>query len=98
MKKIINGKRYDTKTAELWGSREYGYSGDLDYVCEALYQKRTGEFFLYGVGGARSKYAEEISMNSWSCGEKIIPLTDDEAKEWVKKYGYPNFEVGNITL
>lgn len=88
MKKIINGKRYDTETAELCGSREYGYPGDFDHVSEELYQKRTGEFFLHGEGGANSKYREEISMNSWSGGEKIIPLTDDEAREWAEKYLY----------
>lgn len=88
MKKVINGKRYDTETAELCGSREYGYPGDFDHVSEELYQKRTGEFFLYGEGGANSKYRKEISMNSWSGGEKIIPLTDDEAREWAEEYLY----------
>lgn len=86
MKKIINGKRYDTETAEFCGSHEYGYPGDFNYVSEELYQKRTGEFFLYGEGGANSKYREEISMNSWSGGERIIPLTEDEAKEWAEEY------------
>ena len=86
MKKIINGKRYNTESAELCGSHEYGYPGDLDYVSEELYQKRTGEFFLHGEGGANSKYREEISMNSWSGGEKIIPLTDEEAREWAEEY------------
>ena len=86
MKKIINGKRYNTESAELCGSHEYGYPGDFNYVSEELYQKRTGEFFLHGEGGANSKYREEISMNSWSGGEKIIPLTDDEAREWAEEY------------
>lgn len=86
MKKIINGKRYDTETAELCGSHEYGYPGDFNHVSEELYQKRTGEFFLHGEGGANSKYREEVSMNTWTGGEKIIPLTDDEAKEWTEKY------------
>ena len=84
MKKIIAGKRYDTETAQFCGSREYGSSGNLDHECEALYQKRTGEFFLYGEGGPRSKYAEETSMNSWSGGEQIIPLSDQQAKEWAE--------------
>lgn len=86
MKKIINGKRYNTESAEFCGSREYGYPGDLNHVSEELYQKRTGEFFLYGEGGANSKYREEISVNSWSGGEKIIPLTDEEAREWAEEY------------
>lgn len=84
MKKVINGKRYNTESAQYCGSHEYGYSGDFDHMYEALYQKRTGEFFLYGNGGPNSKYREEISMNTWSGGEQIIPLTDDEARKWAE--------------
>lgn len=87
MKKIINGKRYDTETAEYIGSTSWGDGpSDFNHWSEELYRKRTGEFFLYGEGGANSKYREEISMNSWSGGEKIIPLTDDEAREWAEEY------------
>lgn len=86
MKKIINGKRYDTDKAELIGLASYGAVGDFHHWKEELYRKRTGEFFLYGVGGAASKYAERIELNTWSGGEAITPLTYDEAKEWVEKY------------
>lgn len=86
MNKVINGKRYSTETAHFCGDREYGNHGDLDHVYEVLYQKRTGEFFLYGAGGARSKYAKATGTNDWYGGEKIIPLTDDEAKKWAEKY------------
>ena len=86
MNKVINGKRYSTETAHFCGDHEYGNHGDLDHVYEALYQKRTGEFFLYGAGGAKSKYAKAIGANDWYGGEKIIPLTDDEAKKWAEKY------------
>ncbi len=49
MKKIINGKRYDTETAKLIGSDGYSNPSDFNYWSEDLYQKKTGEFFLYGV-------------------------------------------------
>ncbi len=55
MKKIINGKRYDTDTAEAvgyWDSK-VGKSSFRWYE-ETLYQKRGGEFFLYGYGHASS--------------------------------------------
>ena len=87
MKKIINGKRYDTETAEYIGSTSWGDGPrDFNYWSEELYRMRTGEFFLHGEGGANSKYREEISMNSWSGGERIIPLTDEEAREWAEEY------------
>ena len=85
MKKVINGKRYDTDTAILCGSMSYGQGPrDFNHYSEDLYQKRTGEFFLYGEGGPRSPYAEEVAMNEWSGGESIRPLTIDEAKQWVE--------------
>jgi len=86
MKRIINNKRYDTDTA-----REVGYwdndrtPRDFSYCEETLYQKRTGEYFLYGCGGPMSKYATSTGNNSWSGDSKIIPLTFDAAMKWAQK-------------
>lgn len=85
MEKIINGKRYNTETAELIAERKDNM-GSFDYVHEELYRKRTGEFFISGEGGARSKYARRIEQNTWSDGWAIVPITDEEAKEWLEKY------------
>lgn len=61
MKKIINGKMYNTETACLMGERSNCY-GPSDFRCcsEQLYQKRTKEFFMYGSGGAMTRYAEYV--------------------------------------
>lgn len=85
MNKIINGKRYNTETAKALASYQHLNWGDLYFFEETLYQKSTGEFFLYGVGGAGSKYAESIGQNSWSGGEKIMPLTVENARAWSEK-------------
>lgn len=85
MNKIINGKRYNTETAELIDSYSK-FSGSFEYIHEELYRKRTGEFFLYGKGGARSKYAERVEQNTWQGGEDITPLNEDEAKAWLEKF------------
>lgn len=94
MKKIINNKVYDTYTAKYCGYWDNGlYTTDFDYCCEALYQKKTGEFFRHGFGGAMSKYASHNGNNSdW--GEQIKPLTYDEAREWAKKYLNANDYIG----
>nr|DAL22730.1 MAG TPA_asm: ParG [Caudoviricetes sp.] len=86
MKKIINGKRYDTETAELVGewSNTYNYS-DFSYECEELYRKKTGEFFMYGAGGPASSYAVSSGNNNWTGSSKITPLTIEEAKKWAEK-------------
>nr|WP_300880183.1 hypothetical protein [uncultured Acetatifactor sp.] len=83
MKKIINNKLYDTDTATYIDNYEYGNSGDFSHVRETLYQKKTGEFFLHGEGGPKSKYAECRGDRSWSGGEDIIPECDFDVKEWV---------------
>ena len=86
MKKVINGRRYDTGTARLIGSTGYSHSGDFAYWREYLYRKRTGEFFLHGEGGPMSKYAIRTGQNEWSGGQQIQPLTVQEAQEWAEKY------------
>lgn len=58
MKKIINGKVYDTETAKILGTWSSPvFVTDFSYYTETLHQKRTGEFFLFGEGGPMSKYA-----------------------------------------
>ena len=62
MKKVINGRRYDTEGAMRLAGYRYGMPRDLGYWEETLYRKRTGEFFLHGEGGPASKYAESIGI------------------------------------
>lgn len=83
MKRIIDGKKYDTETAKEIGfwANEYN-KFDFNFVKETLYLKRTGEFFLLGEGGANSKYARQCGSNSWDSGSEIIPLTFSSAKDW----------------
>ena len=86
MKKIINGKKYNTETAKLIDERTYSNPSDFNYVKESLYVKKTGELFLHGDGGAASPYAKRSSSNSWYGSEGIIPLTEREAMSWMEKY------------
>jgi hypothetical protein len=87
MKRIIDGKKYDTETAYMVGQWENMCDvSNFHYYSESLYRKRTGEYFLYGEGGAMSKYAETIGQNEWQGGEKIIPLTYDNARKWAEEH------------
>lgn len=86
MKKIINGKKYDTETAKKVGCAYSSVSRrDFSFWEEELYKKKTGEFFLYGSGGPASRYSKAVDMNTWSGDERIIPLTEDKAKKWCEK-------------
>ena len=86
MKKISKGKVYDTETAKKLGSDSHSNSSDFHHWYEALYQKRTGEFFLYGEGGPMTKYAQSAGQNSWTGGDLIIPLTAAKAREWAEEH------------
>lgn len=86
MKKIISGKVYDTEKAKELGT--YSNAGgwrDFNHFEETLYQKRTGEFFLFGEGGPMTRYAEAEGQNSWGGGRRIMPMSYDEAKKWAEE-------------
>ena len=86
MKKVINGKLYDTDTAKRVGSWDNGCStNDFDYCSEDLYRKKTGEFFLHGEGHAMSRYASS-SGDGRGWGEAIIPLTFQKAQKWAEDH------------
>lgn len=85
MKKIIGGRRYDTATAKLVGEYETGYIGDFDWVAEKLYLKATGEYFLAGKGGARTRWSTR-TIDGYASGDGILPLTLGEAREWAEEH------------
>lgn len=85
MNKVINGKRYDTETAERVGWWDNGLlANDLDWYSEELFRKRTGEFFLLCDGGARSRVAKRDGSGMVG-GESIEPIGREEAEKWVSE-------------
>lgn len=87
MKKIINGRLYDTGTAKALG--EWSSMADVrnfHWYKEQLFRKRTGEYFLYGIGGPMSRYAERGRYGGWDGGEAITPLTAAKAREWAEEH------------
>lgn len=85
MKKIINGRKYDTDTATEIGTCSGGEGpGDFHYFTETLYRKRGGEYFLYGYGQGLSRYAQR-SGGAWGPGEAISPLTYEGARSWCEE-------------
>lgn len=75
MKKIINKKTYDTETAKPVCVYSYVFAGDFRKVTETLYRKKTGEYFLHGIGGPASKYPKET----------IIPMVASAAEVFMIK-------------
>lgn len=86
MKKIINGKMYNTETAKKLADYSHLYPSDFNYFEETLYKKKTGEYFLYGKGNAASKYAVSEGSNSWSSGWDITPMSELAVRAWLEKH------------
>lgn len=83
MKRIINGRVYDTATAKKLAVHEVGSPEHASWYKETLYQKRTNELFLHGVGNPASPYG--VSHPNSSVGtpaENIKPLTWSDADDW----------------
>ena len=84
MKQIIEGKTYNTETAELIGTEHNGHHhGDFRRKSESLYKTAKGNFFLHGIGGAMTEYAEDYGA-SRSGGSKLIPMSEQEAFKWAQ--------------
>ena len=73
MKKIINGKRYDTTTATMVASDTMKHINGFSCRKETLYRKQTGEFFLLTFGF--------VGDREW-----ISPLTLEDAQAWAEKH------------
>ena len=86
MKKVIDGKTYNTETATEIGNYSYLYNGDFHYIDETLYVTGKGTFFLAGEGGAASKYSTDLGNNSSGSGYGMEVLTTGEALQWCEDH------------
>ena len=84
MTKYLSGKKYDTSTAKELANRSDGEG--FTRLRETLFRKNSGEFFLYGEGGALTMYSRKQCDGSVGWGEKIVPLTFEQAQEWAEMY------------
>lgn len=92
MRKIVDGKIYDTANAEKIADRRTGYGrGDFNWCEETLYRTKKGNWFLAGQGGALTRYAQNADVYETSSFD-IIPLTQKEAIEWLKEHAQDKLE------
>lgn len=92
MKKIIEGKLYNSENAVAIGSYDNLAHGadsinDFHYWEATLYKTpRSGRFFLVGEGGPMSRFAQSAGQNSWRGGSDLTPLSKEEALEFAEQY------------
>lgn len=87
MKKIIEGKIYNTDTAREIGRYDYLSATDFEHVSEVLYRTNKGSYFLYYEGGAMSKYGVDGQQRGSTRSSKGLRLmTEAAAKTWATEY------------
>lgn len=89
MKRIIDGKRYNTETAtEVADVSPRGfYRGDFRYEDTRLYRTPKGRWFLAGEGGPMSRWSRSVGLNGYTSGEGIHVVDNDEARALLEQHG-----------
>lgn len=87
MKKVINGKVYNTETAEeLHHWRSHHNAGDFGAYDETLYRTKKGNYFLLCDGGPLSPYSRPVGNNSRGGDRVIEPITRTVAIKWLEEH------------
>lgn len=86
MVKVINGKRYNTDTAEEIYCHGNGRSyRDFGYRYKTLYRTKSGAWFLHHEGGAMTDMATRCG-NSYSGGADIEAISEDDAYKFLEAH------------
>jgi len=99
MKRVINGKTYDTQTAESLcdGAANLAFV-DFRDLYEHLYRSPKGQYFVAGCGGPMTKYKQWSGRHRYGWGEGLTLVTELEAKRYVENFGTPEeFEAAFTT-
>ena len=73
MRKIIDGKKYDSEKARKVGTWTNNFKGS-DHMESTLYRKRTGEYFIMKTTGETEA---DLGFR-----KDIIPVSIEEARRW----------------
>ena len=86
IRKVINGKAYDTTTAERVALIEFKNLGRSDFHWERtdIYKTEKGQWFIAGEGGACSSWSSRDPDGGANEGYGITLLDPDEAREMLE--------------
>jgi len=88
MEKLIDGKLYDTDSAELITSTYPNGTqdrSDFRFLREQLYVTENGFYFVAAKGGAKTKLSQPAATGGTTGGAEIRPLSEQEAFEWCQR-------------
>lgn len=88
MKAIIDGKTYNTETAEKLAEVCNPSAGTSDFSWweEALYRTKRGAYFLAGGGGSLSGWAKAAIGGGRTGGSGIKRLSEEDARAWAERW------------
>ena len=87
MKRIIDGKRYDTDTAEMICdvSSRINDQRDFKWHDTQLYRTKKGAWFVAGEGGPMSRWAHDTG-DGYGYGSGLVVIEADEARELLEQH------------
>ena len=89
MKKLIDGKLYDTESADLIASVYPNGTQDqsnFHFLRERLYCTESGRYFIAGVGGPKTTYSQPAASGGVTGGEDIRAVTEEQAFAWCERH------------
>jgi hypothetical protein len=86
LSKVIDGKKYSTKTADqiCWIDDNGLSKRDFGWHDTALFRTKKGNYFVAGEGGPRSRWAQHCGNESMG-GEGLYTVTEEKAREIAAK-------------
>ena len=92
MKKVINGKVYNTDTAMRLAYMDNGQNyGDFRYYEAEIYRTKKGALFLYESGGAYSTMSVPVGNNGSGGSSDIRTITTTEAVDLVNEWSQDRY-------
>jgi hypothetical protein len=87
MRRSIDGKVYDTNTAEIICDISEGRIGEFDEVNAGLYVTKKGAYFIEGYGGATTRFKKQsVDKSGWVGSNALIPISLEEARTYCEKF------------
>jgi hypothetical protein len=87
MKKIIDGKRYDTETAECVYRWDNGFlTRDINYRSKALYRTKNGAWFVHRDGAGMSDTDIEAVSAENAYGFLEVHSDETDAQQAIEQY------------
>lgn len=89
MIRVIDGKRYNTETAELVYEHWNGVPrNDFKFRSKDLYRTKNGAWFIHHNGGALTDMAVSLGSGGRGGSQSIEVVDDDDAYGFLEAHSY----------